>query len=139
MRSLAEFEGYLDKFAVTQDDIQRLCIEQQKFHILVASQGTCQSGKPVLKGILVWYELPFTYDLFPWLFIKELYVSEAARGQGVGDALMTELIAIAKRRGSNKIKWEVLTSNINAQGFYKKLGAKAELDWQTFSLALETA
>lgn len=130
MQQLAEFEGYLSQFSVTEGDILRLSFEQQKFQVLVAEQAN------KLQGILVYYTLPFTYDLTPWLFIKELFVSESARGRGIGEGLMQRLIQIARQQGSSKIKWEVLSNNLTAQTFYLHMGAKMEQDWQTFSLAL---
>ena len=89
MRYLADFEGYLDRFVVTESDIQRLCCDRQRFHILVVEEFNN------LYGILVLYESPFTLDLTPWLFIKELCVAEEARGKGVGEELMTKLVEIA--------------------------------------------
>lgn len=64
MRYLADFEGYLDRFVVTESDIQRLCCDRQRFHIIVAEEFNN------LYEILVLYESPFTLDLNHGFLLK---------------------------------------------------------------------
>lgn len=128
MRGLAAFEGYLDDFAVTEADLQELYVQQQHFGILVAEED----GR--IGGILVYFFQPFTFDLTPWLIVKELYIDSAFRGHGLGEALMLEAKRVCKAAGGSKMKWEVLTENLPAMKFYKKLGAVCSEDWRTMSL-----
>ncbi len=90
-----------------------------------------------MQAYLVYYLIPFTYDLKPTLFIKELYVDESARGQNIGRKLMQRAIADAKEKNCGRLKWDVLSDNIKAQSFYKSLGAKHDARWQGFVLQLE--
>lgn len=57
------------------------------------------------------------------LFLKELYVREPARREGVGARLMAELRAVATARpGCSRMEWMADTSNPRARRFYASLG-----------------
>ncbi len=130
MYQLAKFEGYAEDFTVTEQALKHRVFIQQDVHILVALHQ-----KNVI-GILVYYFLPFTYDLSPWINIKELYVQEKFRGQHAGNQLMQHLAKIATEKGSSRIQWLVLDNNLPAQSFYKSLGAKPNDTWNLFNLHL---
>lgn len=87
MRALAVFEGYDDKFRVTEADIVDHGLgPSPRFGVFVAEvDGT-------IVGIAVHYLIPWTYDLKPVVALKELYVAEAARGMSVGHALVERLL-----------------------------------------------
>ena len=55
---------------------------------------------------------------------------EAARGQGIGKALLSALARIAVERGWGRVEWAVLDWNAPAIGFYKGLGATILDDWR---------
>ena len=98
------------------------------FTALVAEQDS------KLMGYLVYYLIPFTYDLKPTLFTKELYVDESARGRNIGKRLMRLAIVDAKEKGCGRMKWDVLSDNIKAQSFYKSFGAEYDARWQGYVL-----
>ena len=129
MRQLAEFEGYADQFKVTQQTIETRCIENPDIGIFVAETNSA------IKGILVYFIQPFTYDLSPWLIVKELYIAEDARSLGIGRQLMQAAATHCLQIGGTKMKWEVLTKNDKAKAFYQSLGAELTDDWQTMSLS----
>jgi GNAT superfamily N-acetyltransferase len=58
-----------------------------------------------------------------------LYVRPAARGHGVGKALLLHVGGVAKARGCGRYEWAVLDWNENAIRFYKSLGATPMDDW----------
>ncbi len=62
------------------------------------------------------------------LFLKELYVRDTLRRQGVGARLIDELRALAAARpGCSRVEWMTDRDNPNARAFYKSLGF-AEFD-----------
>lgn len=128
MRKLALFEGYESEFKVTEAALQAGLFEQRTFYVLVAS---CDQA---LVGMLVYYFLPFTYDLSPWIYIKELYIENEYRSRGIGKALMKALIEICRENGGTKIRWDVLEDNHSARNFYFSLGARCDRQWELFSL-----
>ena len=126
MKALAEFEGYDSEFNVTCDDLLELGLKKQVFFILVAEQHAD------IVGMLVYYWVPFTYDRKPWMQIKELYVQEAARKQGVGALLFNRARDICEEARASRMRWDVLKTNVKAQSFYKSLGAQMDNQWLPF-------
>ncbi|MEU7054751.1 cyclophane-containing RiPP N-acetyltransferase HaaN [Streptomyces sp. NPDC046197] len=57
------------------------------------------------------------------LFLKELYVREALRRQGIGAQLMGELRGMASARpGCTRLEWMTDRVNPDARAFYQSLG-----------------
>ncbi|PYE55452.1 GNAT family N-acetyltransferase [Deinococcus yavapaiensis] len=131
MRGLAAFEHYLDSFAVTEDVLVRRGFHSDPpdFHALVAEKA----GEVV--GTLVYYFVPFTATARPTLYIKELYVAEQARGEGVGEALMRAAAREAVRHACGAMRWAVAEWNAGGRRFYERLGAKANPVWIDYGLS----
>lgn len=71
----------------------------------------------------------FTYSSWgsgPNLFLEDLFVAQAARGQGVGKALIEALDKPARAKGSEKIYWETHKDNLVAQSLYTGVSARSE-------------
>lgn len=59
-------------------------------------------------------------------FLKEIYVAEAARGKGLGRALMTALARLAVERGHRRLDWTADADDPALLRFYESLGAVAQ-------------
>ena len=57
------------------------------------------------------------------LFIKDVFVNQAARGKGVGRAFIQACAAEAKKRGAPRLELTVDHDNEGAARLYKQLGA----------------
>lgn len=64
-----------------------------------------------------------TWDMDWYLYLDCLYLTEGARGQGVGYKLMNKLKDFAKENMINTIQWQTPKDNLLAIEFYQKLGA----------------
>ena len=71
----------------------------------------------------------------PGLYLEDLFVRPAWRGQGLGLALLAHLAGIAVDRGYGRMEWSVLDWNELALGFYRRLGARPMSDWTTHRLS----
>ncbi len=133
MRGLARFEGYADAFRVRAQDLEDhgLC-KTPAFRVHVAEEE--EGGH--LPGMAVTYTIPWTYDLRPVLVLKELYISSAYRGRGIGSALMAAVIGEARAIGASKVQWTVLSGNEAAGQFYKQHGGARDSRWDLWSLPL---
>ena len=80
-------------------------------------------------GFALWYVTFSTWKGLPGLWLEDLFVRPSARGLGLGRALLQELAAICVDRGWARFEWWVLDWNVDAQGFYRSLGARPEDDW----------
>lgn len=96
-----------------------------------------ESGSGALPGYAVVHTIAYTYDLRPTLVLKELYVDDAARGLGIGHALMAAVMAEGKAQGCARLKWDVLPGNLRAQAFYRSLGGAPDRQWQAWIRQLD--
>src|SRR5882757_3686896 len=132
MRALAVFEGYDDKFRVTEADLITHGLgPSPRFGVFVAER------EDVIVGIAVHYIIPWTYDLKPVVWLKELYVAEAARGMAVGQALMEQLRQYADGIGASAIRWTALASNMPAKAFYRAVGGQPDEIWEMWQLKID--
>ncbi len=63
------------------------------------------------------------------LYLEDLFVRPAFRGQGVGRAVMVHLARVALERDCGRFEWSVLDWNENAIRFYRSLGARGMDGW----------
>ena len=68
------------------------------------------------------------------LFLEDLYVRPAFRGQGVGRGLLMHVARLAAERDCGRLEWAVLNWNRRAIGFYEALGARPINDWTVYRL-----
>ena len=59
------------------------------------------------------------------LFMKDLFVRQAWRGQGLGEQLMRRLAAYAVEKNCVRFDWTTESGNQGAMAFYERLGAQA--------------
>lgn len=57
------------------------------------------------------------------MYLDDLYVLEKYRGQGIGNQLLDQVIATARKENCKKLRWQVSNWNTKAIEFYKKRGA----------------
>jgi GNAT superfamily N-acetyltransferase len=81
-------------------------------HALVADR----SGE--LIGLTHYLFQRSTWLLNPQCYLQDLYTSEAARGSGVGRALIAAVAAAAKEAGAARVYWHTHESNAVARGLY---------------------
>ena len=93
------------------------------------------------QGFALFFHNFSTFEGRPGVYLEDLFVRPAARGSGLGKALLAELARIAVERDCARLEWSVLDWNEPAIGFYKALGAKPMDEWTVFRVdgtALET-
>ena len=88
----------------------------------------------VAQGFAVFFHNFSTWIGKPGLYLEDLFVRPAARGSGLGKALLVELAKIAHARGCGRMEWSVLDWNEPSIKFYKRLGATPMDEWTTFRL-----
>lgn len=90
------------------------------------------SDPPAAYALLAWdgdAPVGFATYSFLWpavgltrsLYLKELYVTEAARRSGVGKQLMRTLFETAVKLECSRVEWTTDRENVDAQAFYELL------------------
>lgn len=123
IRELAVFERAPSAVVATEADLVRHGFgPQPQFEAILAYLD----GEPA--GTALFHSRFSTWLGRPGLYLEDLYVTEAARGCGVGRRLMARLAAIAIERGWGRIDFHVLDWN-PARDFYHRLGIDHIGEW----------
>ena len=117
IRELAEYERELEQVTIREEDLARDGFgKHPRFRALIAEWKSQPAG----------YAIYFDY-FSTWagrgLFLEDLFVREAFRGRGIGQAFLAAIARIAIEEKCYGIRWEVLDWNESAIEFYKTLGA----------------
>ena len=130
IRELAEFEHLTHLLQVTPEKLRpHLFGEKPAAEAMVAD----------VQGQVAAFALYFTnFSTFlaqPGLYLEDLFVQPAHRGNGIGEALLKRLAAMAVERGYGRFEGSVLDWNENAIRFYQRMGATMMPDWRICRIA----
>ena len=67
-------------------------------------------------------DFPVLYFSGPFLWIDLVFVSEAARGMGVGKALYDDAAAVARSLGISRMVLDVFDANTGSLAFHERMG-----------------
>ena len=124
IRELAAYERLLDDVIADEAALRATLFGvRPAAEVLLAEQG-----EPV--GFALFFQSYSTFLARPGLYLEDLFVRPAARGRGVGRALMAACARVAVQRHYGRFEWSVLDWNQPAIDFYAGLGAKALAEWQ---------
>jgi GNAT superfamily N-acetyltransferase len=130
VRELATYEREPDAVVATEDHFRTALFgPDPRVHCLVAQDDTDE-----IVGFAIWFVSFSTWLGTHGIYLEDLFVRPEARGGGHGRALLTELARIADDRGYGRVEWAVLDWNVDAQGFYRSLGATRQDEWTTWRL-----
>jgi ribosomal protein S18 acetylase RimI-like enzyme len=83
-------------------------------------------------GFAVWFLNFSTWTGHHGLYLEDLYVRPAHRGQGLGRSLLAELAAHCVSKGYSRLQFSALDWNTPAIEFYRSLGAEAMSEWTVY-------
>lgn len=131
IQELAEYEREPDAVLVTEDELRRDGFgPDPKFRAILAEQN----GQPA--GHAIFFPC-YSAWTGAGLFLEDLFVRPAFRGQGVGRALVCQVAEIARKEGYRTIRLDVLDWNEPAIQFYKSLGAEYLPQWRNVVIGAE--
>jgi GNAT superfamily N-acetyltransferase len=127
MRDFAEFENLGHFFEVTEE----------RLHDAMFGEGGFVEGMIATEG-----DHAFGYALFyPYFasfrgqtgfYLEDIYIHEDYRKNGIGEAMVRSIAALAAERGHERMDFMVLDWNTPASNFYVKLGAIRDEDERHF-------
>lgn len=127
IQALAEYEKLRDEAVATVDDLrQTLFGARPAAEVLLAESD----GRAV--GMALFFQNYSTFLGKPGIYLEDLFVEPALRGQGIGKALLQAVARLAVERGCGRFEWSVLDWNQPAIDFYQSLGARPMSDWTIF-------
>ena len=104
---------------VTQATWSRILDPGEPVHALVAEED----GQ--LVGLAHYLFHRSTTSIALTCYLQDLFTAHAARGKGVGRALIQEVCAKAKAAGSRRVYWQTHETNATAQRLYEKLAQRS--------------
>jgi GNAT superfamily N-acetyltransferase len=128
---LADYEREPDAVEATEADIRAALFGPSPAVFCHVAE---HDGEVV--GFALWFLNFSTWTGHHGIYLEDLFVRPSARGTGLGKALLTTLIEIAKQRGYGRVEWSVLDWNTPAMDFYRALGAQPMDDWTVWRISL---
>jgi len=128
IKALAIFEREPDAVEITVQDLN-----DKGFGAHPAFQCFVAEMDNKVEGIALVYKRFSTWK-GEVLHLEDLIVNQKKRGQGLGEALLNEVVKYGNELGVKRICWEVLDWNTPAIDFYEKKGAKIMRDWDVVHL-----
>ena len=129
IREFAEFENLIHWCNVSESDLRAVIFGIDKFvNCLIAERGDS------IVGYALFYPIFKSFRGERSMFLEDLYVSPAMRGQGLGLKMLTEVARNARLQNCARMDWQALKWNSAAIEFYKNLGA--ETDDENFDFRL---
>ena len=93
-------------------------------------------GRPA--GFALFFHNFSTFLAKPGIYLEDLFVLPEYRGKGIGRALLEQLALFAVERGCGRLEWAVLDWNVDAIGFYRRLGAVPQDEWTVYRVTGDT-
>lgn len=89
---------------------------------LMDPDSTLKARLAVLDGVIVGFAVHqhhhSTWVMGEDCYLEDLFVADAARGHGVGRALIADLQALARSKGWHRLYWHTDEKNVRARALY---------------------
>ncbi len=114
----ALWAGYLDFYEVTltPDITARTWARLMDPGAPMKARLACRNGRVL--GFAVYLHHPSSWIMGEDCYLEDLYVDPAARGHGVGRALIADLALLARARGWHWLYWHTKETNARARALY---------------------
>jgi len=124
VRDLAAFEREPDAVEATEETLHDALFDADP-----AAEAVVAERDGAAQGFAIFFHNFSTWTGKRGLYLEDLYVTPAARGQGVGTALLRHLAGLAVARGCARFEWSVLDWNADAIALYRAMGAVGQEEW----------
>lgn len=124
IRDLADYEKLLHEVRFDEAVLGQKLFGPRPYAEVVIGEI---DGTP--QGFALFFHNFSTFEGKPGIYLEDLFVRPAARGSGLGKALLSHLAMLAVERDCARLEWSVLDWNSPAIGFYQKLGARLMDEW----------
>jgi GNAT superfamily N-acetyltransferase len=104
---------------ITRTTWARFFDAYEPVHALVAESGDR------LVGLAHYVFHRSTITIEPVCYLQDLFTDAAARGQGIGGALINQVYEHARRAGAARVYWQTHETNRTAQRLYDKVAERS--------------
>jgi GNAT superfamily N-acetyltransferase len=132
VRELAIFEKEPDAVTVSGAEMLDAGFGEKPMWFGWVAEG----GEDRIQGMAMCYDRYSTWK-GRCLYLEDIVVTDAMRGQGIGDRLFRECVTYAVANNYHSMRWQVLDWNEGAIRFYKRMGADLHPGWLNGDLTRE--
>lgn len=118
MRAFAEYENLLEFFETTEERLKIALFGETK----VAEAILAFDGERAV-AYAVFFPCLATFRGQRGIYLEDIFITKDFRGRGLGEMMLRYIAKLAKKRGFERIDFQVLQWNTPAIGFYESLGA----------------
>jgi GNAT superfamily N-acetyltransferase len=135
IRDLAEYEKLAHEVVATEAALRSTLFgARPAAEVIIAELAGHDDADPLHSqpapvGFALFFQSYSTFLAKPGLYLEDLFVRPAARGRGVGSALLAALAKITIDRDYGRLEWSVLDWNEPAIRLYRAIGAAAMDQW----------
>src|SRR6202451_2503131 len=124
VRELADYEKLLHEVEATEATIGAALFGDNPRLFCDIAEWNGEVG-----GFAVWFINFSTFSGRSGIYLEDLFVRPAQRGNGIGKALLSHLAKQCVANGWSRLQWSVLDWNTPSIEFYKSLGAQLMEEW----------
>jgi GNAT superfamily N-acetyltransferase len=124
VRELAEYEQLLHEVEATEAMISEALFGSHPRLFCDIAEWNGEAA-----GFAVWFINFSTFSGRSGIYLEDLFVRPALRGNGIGKALLSHLAKECVANGWSRLQWSVLDWNTPSIEFYKSLGAVLMDEW----------
>jgi GNAT superfamily N-acetyltransferase len=128
-KELAEYEHLEHELRATEGQLR-----ESLFGARPAAEALIAERDSRALGYALFFPTFSSFLASTGMWLEDLFVRPANRGEGVGKALLEAVAALVRERGGERLEWAALDWNELALGFYRRLGAQTMNEWITHRL-----
>ena len=128
---LAIYEKMLDEVVATEEILRESLFNKKQAEVILLEIA----GKAA--GFALFFHNYSTFSGKVGLYLEDIFVHGAYRGNGYGKALFQKVAEIAAERDCGRMEWSCLDWNEPSIQFYKSQGAVPMDGWSIFRLSEE--
>ena len=128
-KELAEYEHLEQELRATEEQLR-----ESLFGARPAAEALIAERDSRALGYALFFPTFSSFLASTGVWLEDLFVRPANRGEGVGKALLEAVAALVRERGGERLEWAALDWNALALGFYRRLGAQTMNEWITHRL-----
>lgn len=117
-----------DNFCTAEAMREELSAEHRALEAVIAQWD----GEVV--GMATFFQTYSTFAAKRGLYLEDIFVVEGHRHRGIGTALLSHVVRLARDRGYGRVEWTTLLWNTPAIEFYEAMGAKPNDAWTTYRI-----
>jgi len=131
---LAEYEHLEHELCATEQGLAAALFGERPVAEALIAERPSSSGGPEALGYALFFATFSSFLTSTGVWLEDLFVRPAHRGEGVGKALLAVVAARVRERGGERLEWAALDWNELALGFYRRIGAQTMNEWITHRL-----